>query len=139
MHLDAGETLGRCLASVRGQNHRDVEIVVVDNGSTDGTLDVARRFADIVMLGGPERSAQRNTGARVATGELLARVNNDVAEIQRVVSESLLALVGNVLFLVGSIGAMFWLDTRLALIGLILGLAWPASGPGESVSTPDSS
>src|SRR5215475_1519362 len=58
--------------------------------------------------------------ARVATGELLARVNNDVAEIQRVVSESLLALVGNVLFLVGSIGAMFWLDTRLALIGLAM-------------------
>ena len=58
--------------------------------------------------------------ARVATGEILARVNNDVAEIQRVVSESFLALVGNVLFLVGSIAAMFWLDTRLALIGLAL-------------------
>jgi len=58
--------------------------------------------------------------ARVATGEILARVNNDVGEIQRVVSESLLALVGNVLFLVGSVAAMFWLDTRLALIGLAL-------------------
>jgi ATP-binding cassette subfamily B protein len=58
--------------------------------------------------------------ARVATGEILARVNNDVAEIQRVVSESLLALVGNVLFLVGSVGAMFWLDTRLAFIALAL-------------------
>src|SRR5262245_10899999 len=58
--------------------------------------------------------------ARVATVEILARVNNDVAEIQRVVSESLLALVGNVLFLVGSVAAMFWLDTRLALIGLAL-------------------
>jgi len=58
--------------------------------------------------------------ARVATGEILARVNNDVAEIQRVMSESLLALVGNVLFLFGSVAAMFWLDTRLALIGLAL-------------------
>lgn len=58
--------------------------------------------------------------ARTATGELLARVNNDVAEIQRVVSESFLALVGNVLFLVGSIAAMFWLDTRLAVIGLTM-------------------
>ena len=58
--------------------------------------------------------------ARVATGELLARVNNDVAEIQRVVAESFLALIGNVLFLVGSIAAMFWLDTRLALIGLAM-------------------
>src|SRR6185436_15636854 len=45
---------------------------------------------------------------------------NDVAEIQRVMSESLLALVGNVLFLFGSVAAMFWLDTRLALIGLAL-------------------
>jgi ATP-binding cassette, subfamily B, bacterial len=58
--------------------------------------------------------------ARVATGEILARANNDVAEIQRVVSESLLALVGNVLFLVGSVAAMFWLDVRLAVIGLTL-------------------
>jgi ATP-binding cassette subfamily B protein len=58
--------------------------------------------------------------ARVATGEILARVNNDVGEIQRVVSESLLALVGNVLFLVGSVAAMFWLDTRLAFIALAL-------------------
>jgi ATP-binding cassette subfamily B protein len=58
--------------------------------------------------------------ARTATGELLARVNNDVAEIQRVVAESFLALVGNVLFLVGSVAAMFWLDPQLALIGLAM-------------------
>src|SRR5262245_3763436 len=58
--------------------------------------------------------------ARVATGEILARVNNDVAEIQRVVSESVLGLVGNVLFLGGSVAAMFWLDARLALVGLAL-------------------
>ena len=58
--------------------------------------------------------------ARVATGEILARVNNDVAEIQRVVSESVLALVGNVFFLCGSVTAMFWLDARLALVGLSL-------------------
>ena len=58
--------------------------------------------------------------ARVATGEILARVNNDVAEIQRVVSESVLGLVGNVFFLCGSVTAMFWLDARLALVGLAL-------------------
>ena len=58
--------------------------------------------------------------ARVATGEILARVNNDVAEIQRVVSESVLTLIGNVLFLCGSVAAMFWLDARLAFIGLAL-------------------
>ncbi len=58
--------------------------------------------------------------ARTPLGEILARVNNDVGEIQRVAAESLLAWVGNVLFLAGSVGAMFWLDARLALVGIAL-------------------
>ena len=41
--------------------------------------------------------------ARTPLGDILARVNNDVGEIQRVAAESLLAWVGNVLFLVGSV------------------------------------
>lgn len=58
--------------------------------------------------------------AKTPLGDILARVNNDVGEIQRVASESLLAWVGNVLFLAGSVAAMVWLDVRLALIGLAL-------------------
>ena len=58
--------------------------------------------------------------AKTPLGDILARVNNDVSEIQRVASESLLAWVGNVLFLAGSVAAMLWLDVRLALIGLAL-------------------
>jgi ATP-binding cassette, subfamily B, bacterial len=58
--------------------------------------------------------------SRTPLGDILARVNNDVSEIQRVAAESLLAWVGNMLFLVGSIAAMFWLDWRLALVGLSL-------------------
>src|SRR5204862_3545125 len=58
--------------------------------------------------------------ARTPLGDILARVNNDVGEIQRVAAESLLAWAGNVLFLIGSVGAMFWLDARLALVGVAL-------------------
>jgi ATP-binding cassette, subfamily B, bacterial len=58
--------------------------------------------------------------ARTPVGDILARVNNDVAEIQRVASESLLAWVGNALFLAGSVAAVLWLDVRLALVGLSL-------------------
>src|SRR6266540_1588500 len=58
--------------------------------------------------------------ARTPLGDILARVNNDVGEIQRVAAESLLAWVGNVLFLAGSAAAMFWLDWRLALAGISL-------------------
>src|SRR5262249_10634925 len=53
-------------------------------------------------------------------GDILARVNNDVGEVQRVAAESLLAWVGNLLFLAGSLVAMFWLDVRLALVALAI-------------------
>jgi len=58
--------------------------------------------------------------ARTPLGDILARVNNDVGEIQRVAAESLLAWIGNVLFLLGSIAAMVWLDWRLAAVGLAM-------------------
>ncbi len=56
--------------------------------------------------------------ARMPLGDILARINNDVGEIQRVAAESLLSWVGNCFFLVGSLAAMCWLDLRLALIGV---------------------
>src|SRR5712671_3169394 len=58
--------------------------------------------------------------ARTPLGDILARVNNDVGEVQRVAAESLLAWVGNVLFLAGSVIAMFWLDVRLALVAFAM-------------------
>ena len=45
-------------------------------------------------------------------------MNNDISEIQRVAAEAALAWVGNVLFLVGSLVMMVWLDWRLAIIAL---------------------
>ena len=56
--------------------------------------------------------------ARTPLGDILARVNNDVGEIQRVAAESLLAWAGNVLFLIGSVGVMLWLDVRLTALAL---------------------
>src|SRR6476660_3889654 len=58
--------------------------------------------------------------ARTPLGDILARVNNDVGEVQRVAAESLLAWVGNMLFLAGSIVAMIWLDWRLALLAFAM-------------------
>ena len=58
--------------------------------------------------------------SRTPIGDILARVNNDVGEVQRVAAESLLAWVGNILFLAGSVVAMLWLDVRLALVGLAM-------------------
>ena len=55
--------------------------------------------------------------ARTRLGDVIARINGDIGEIQRVAAEAALAWVGNVLFLVGSLVMMVWLDWRLSLVG----------------------
>jgi len=56
--------------------------------------------------------------ARTRLGDIVARLNNDISEIQRVAAEAALAWVGNVLFLIGSLVMMVWLDWRLAIVAL---------------------
>lgn len=71
-------TIAACLESVRAQDHPDVELVVVDNHSDDATPVIARRFADRFETAGPERSAQRNRGIELATGEWLLWLDSDM-------------------------------------------------------------
>jgi ATP-binding cassette subfamily B protein len=56
--------------------------------------------------------------ARTRLGDIVSRLNNDISEIQRVAAEAALAWVGNVLFLIGSLVMMVWLDWQLAIIAL---------------------
>jgi ATP-binding cassette subfamily B protein len=58
--------------------------------------------------------------ARTRLGDIIARINGDISEIQRVAAEAALAWVGNVLFLVGSLGMMIWLDWQLTAVALAL-------------------
>lgn len=58
--------------------------------------------------------------ARTKLGEIVSRINNDVAEIQRVAADTLLAFVGNVVFLLGSVAIMGWLNWRLFLLSIAL-------------------
>jgi ATP-binding cassette, subfamily B, bacterial len=54
--------------------------------------------------------------ARTRLGDIMSRINNDIGEIQRIAAETALAWFGNVLFLVGTVGMLLWLDWRLFLI-----------------------
>jgi ATP-binding cassette subfamily B protein len=58
--------------------------------------------------------------ARTRLGDLIARINGDISEIQRIAAEAALAWVGNVLFLAGSLALMIWLDWRLTLVAVAL-------------------
>ncbi len=75
---NSGRTLAACLGSLRHQTHPDVEIIVVDNASSDDTPSLGRRLAHVVVDRGPERSAQRNAGAEFATGEILVFIDSDM-------------------------------------------------------------
>lgn len=74
---DLEETL-RCLTHYRGPH----EVIVSDGGSTDGTLAIARKYADqIVTHEGRGRQTiafGRNAGARRATGEYIVSLDADV-------------------------------------------------------------
>jgi glycosyltransferase involved in cell wall biosynthesis len=58
------------------------EIIVSDGGSTDGTLDIARRYTDkVVVWDKPRRQTfgeAKNTGAALATGDYLVFIDADV-------------------------------------------------------------
>lgn len=74
------KNIGNCLKSIRGQSYpqENIEIIVVDNDSTDRTKEIARNYTDRVFDKGPERSAQRNFGIERAEGEWVMYLDADM-------------------------------------------------------------
>jgi glycosyltransferase involved in cell wall biosynthesis len=71
-------TIERCLASIREQSYPNIEVIVVDNYSTDRTARIAEGFGFKLLLKGPERNPQRNFGAQQAGGEYLLFIDSDM-------------------------------------------------------------
>ncbi|HEY3577167.1 MAG TPA: glycosyltransferase family 2 protein [Gaiellaceae bacterium] len=76
---NAEASLGRAIRSVEGQSFRDLELVVVDDGSTDRTAEIARGFDSVRYVRGAHQgeAGARNLGLDEATGELVAFVDAD--------------------------------------------------------------
>jgi ATP-binding cassette, subfamily B, bacterial len=52
-------------------------------------------------------------------GDLMSRLNNDVGEVQRVTADTLLSVLSNVIFLVGSVAMMLWMNWKLFIVSVV--------------------
>lgn len=81
------KNIENCLKSIKAQTLGNTEIIVVDNHSEDKTAKIARKYTTKVYLKGPERSSQRNYGAKVARGEYLLYLDADMILRPNVIEE----------------------------------------------------
>lgn len=73
----------------------DVELIIVDGGSTDRTADVARQFTPYVFVTRPGRATQMNTGARHATGDILLFLHADTFLLPGALDEIQRRIIGD--------------------------------------------
>lgn len=74
-------TIRRTIESVLQQNHKELEYIVIDGGSTDGTVDILREYADKITYwcSEPDRGIYdaMNKGIIKSTGKVIAFLNSD--------------------------------------------------------------
>ncbi len=91
--LNEARCIGATLAAIG--NHRDVEVIVVDGGSSDTTVSLAETYGAQVVCAARGRALQMNAGAAAARGEVLMFLHADtrlpqgyLADVNRLLSES---------------------------------------------------
>jgi glycosyltransferase involved in cell wall biosynthesis len=79
--FNQGAFIEQTLASILGQNWPNLELIVIDGGSTDGTLAVLERYRTSIthLISEPDRGQADaiNKGFRLSTGDILAWLNSD--------------------------------------------------------------
>jgi glycosyltransferase involved in cell wall biosynthesis len=145
---NSARTLAGSLESVASQDYPEIEHVIVDGGSTDGTLQlIAVHQARIAkLINGPDRGIYDalNKGVAAATGDVVAFLHSDdvyasprvIGEVvRRMSSESLDALYGDVAFVRGdNLGRVVRVYSSRRFRPSRIGWGWMPAHPGLFVS-----
>lgn len=109
-------TLELCLASLRLQTYPNIEIIIVDNYSTDDTVKIARKYGLRVFQVKALRSAARNYGAKKTRGDYLLFLDFDMELTPGVVEECVQKMIkGNtdaIMIPEIRVGEGFWAKCR---------------------------
>lgn len=85
--INEEKVIERLIISIEKQTYKNLEYIVVDNKSTDQTATIARKYTNKVYIRGPQRSAQRNFGAKMSKGKYLFFLDADMELSPNVVKE----------------------------------------------------
>ena len=102
---NSGRFIRRCLESVLEQNYPHVEVIVIDNASTDGTADILEQFADKCRIQYNQENigfaAAQNQAIAISQGQWVLALNPDVLLMKDFIEE--LVIAGNLDRKVGTV------------------------------------
>lgn len=115
------EKLRYCLDSVFTQDYRNIEVIVIDNGSTPGTLEMLREYGGKLLL--VENKANlgagvaRNQGIKASKGKYILFLDDDVLLLDKdIVSRAVELLESN--RQIGELGAIQYADKEKKMVSL---------------------
>lgn len=114
---NSARTLAACLASITKQTYPHIELLVVDNHSTDDTQAIAAQYGARLLVQGPERCAQRNAGFAAAKGEFLMYIDSDMTLTHQVVEQCVAKIADSSVDAITiheiSVGTGFWTQCKV--------------------------
>jgi glycosyltransferase involved in cell wall biosynthesis len=74
------ENIEKCIKSLLNQTHKNLEVIIVDDGSEDETRKIIQNFSKVTLIEGEHKGPgiSRNLGAKKAKGEILVFVDADM-------------------------------------------------------------
>jgi glycosyltransferase involved in cell wall biosynthesis len=126
---NSAATIGACLKSMKNQSYKNIEMIVVDNNSSDRTKEISKKYTKKVFNKGPERSAQRNFGAFKARGEYVLFIDSDMELSKNVVPDSVSLFEKNnkikgIVIPEESFGKSFWAKCKKVERSFYVGVDW---------------